>query len=133
MTVEEFKSLNASFNRPIMLAEHKPTLLLPTNRVDIFNANLKAYQGRLSSWDTYKSKKGESYAAIAKQHGISLGKLRAVNGLNKRPSRAVPQTLLVPAKGAGGSIPMASLEIPAADAAPGIGRASCRDRVCTSV
>src|SRR3546814_5920991 len=107
MTVEEFKSLNASFNRPIMLAEHKPTLLLPTNRVDIFNSNLQAYQGRLSSWDTYRSKKGESYAAIAKQHGISLGRLRAVHGLSKKQSRAVAQTLLVPAKGTRGSIQLA--------------------------
>src|SRR3546814_9740712 len=60
MTVEEFNSMNSSFNRPIMLAEHKPTLLLPTNRVDIFTDTLKSYQGRLRSWDTYKSKKGES-------------------------------------------------------------------------
>ncbi|MFW7341657.1 transglycosylase SLT domain-containing protein [Pollutimonas sp. H1-120] len=122
MSVEEFKSLNASFNRPIILAEHKPTLLLPTNRVDIFNANLQAYQGRLSSWDTYRSKKGESYAAIAKQHGISLGRLRAVNGLSKKQSRAVAQTLLVPAKGARGSIQLASLEVPDADTAPTRGK-----------
>jgi membrane-bound lytic murein transglycosylase D len=122
MSVEEFKLLNASFNRPIILGEHKPTLLLPTNRVDIFNANLQAYQGRLSSWDTYKSKPGESYAAIAKQHGISLGKLRAVNGLSKKQSRAVAQTLLVPAKGASGSIQLASLEVPETDTAPTRGR-----------
>ncbi len=122
MSVEEFKSLNASFNRPIILAEHKPTLLLPTNRVDIFNANLQAYQGRLSSWDTYRSKKGESYAAIAKQHGISLGRLRAVNGLSKKQSRAVAQTLLVPAKGTRGSIQLASLEVPDADTAPTRGK-----------
>ncbi|UYO94325.1 transglycosylase SLT domain-containing protein [Pollutimonas sp. M17] len=123
MSVEEFKLLNASFNRPIILGEHKPTLLLPTNRVDIFNANLQAYQGRLSSWDTYRSKKGESYAAIAKQHGISLGRLRAVNGLSKKQSRAVAQTLLVPAKGARGSIQLASLEVPKGDATLGRGSA----------
>src|SRR5690606_16865874 len=40
MPVDEFKALNASFNRPVFLAEHKPTLLLPTDKVDIFNANL---------------------------------------------------------------------------------------------
>src|SRR5690606_7654963 len=81
MPLDEFKALNASFNRPVILAEHNPVLLLPTNRVDIFNSNLDAYKGRLSSWDTYKSKKGESYASIAKRHGISLGTLRAVNGI----------------------------------------------------
>ena len=113
MPVEEFKALNASFNRPIILAEHKPTLLLPTNRVDIFNANLEAYKGRLSSWQTYKSKKGESYASIAKQHGIPLSTLRTVNGLSSRESRAVAQTtLLVPAKQTGGAIQLASFTPP---------------------
>lgn len=113
MPLEEFKQLNASPNRPIMLAEHNPTLLLPTNRVDIFNANLEAYKGRLSSWQTYRSKQGESYAAIAKQHGISLSTLRTVNGLGGRASRAVAQTLLVPAnKAAGGSIQLASFTPP---------------------
>ncbi len=113
MPVEEFKALNASFNRPIILAEHKPTLLLPTNRVDIFNANLEAYKGRLSSWQTYKSKRGESYAAIAKQHGISLSTLRTVNGLSSRETRAVAQTtLLVPARQTGGAIQLASFTPP---------------------
>ncbi|MCC2597004.1 transglycosylase SLT domain-containing protein [Pusillimonas sp. MFBS29] len=113
MPLEEFKALNASFNRPVILAEHNPTLLLPTDRVDIFNTNLQAYKGELSSWDTYKSKKGESYAAIAKRHGISLGTLRAANGLSKKQSRALAQTLLVPARHSRGSIQLASLEAPA--------------------
>lgn len=114
MPLDEFKSLNASYNRPVILAEHNPTLLLPADRVDIFNANLRAYQGRLSSWDTYKSKQGESYAAIAKKHGISLGTLRTVNGISKKQSKAVAQTLLIPAKEAAptGGIVLASLEQP---------------------
>lgn len=111
MSVDDFKSLNASFNRPIMLGEHNAPLLLPTNRVDIFNANLEAYRGRLSSWQTYKAKSGESYVTIAKKHGISVGQLRAVNGLNTKQTKAVAQTLLVPAEGSGG-IQLASLEIP---------------------
>jgi membrane-bound lytic murein transglycosylase D len=118
ISIDEFKSLNASFNRPVILAQHKPTLLLPANRVDIFNANLEAYKGRLSSWDTYTSKKGESYASIAKRHGISLGKLQAINGISTRSSRAVAQTLLVPAKQAGGSIQLASFQESPAETAP---------------
>ena len=122
MSVEEFKSLNASYNRPIILGEHNPTLLLPTNRVDIFNANLEAYRGNLSSWKTYKAKIGESYASIAKRHGISLSKLREINGINEKRSKAVAQTLLVPAPDASvGGIQLASLEVPddeATDTAP---------------
>lgn len=115
MPLDEFKSLNASFNRPIILAEHQTALLLPTNRVDIFNANLEAYKGKLSSWKTYKSKSGESYVTIAKQYGISVAQLRAINGLGSKATKAVAQTLLVPADGISGSIKLASLELPNSD------------------
>jgi membrane-bound lytic murein transglycosylase D len=129
MSVEDFKSLNASFNRPIMLGENNPTLLLPTNRVDIFNANLEAYKGRLSSWDTYKAKIGESYASIAKQHGISLKKLRQVNGLSGKTNRAVAQTLLVPAPDTQGGIQLASLKDSDRDDSPVIPDRRQRDIV----
>ena len=118
MSVDEFKSLNSSFNRATILAEHNPTLLLPTNRVDIFNANLEAYKGKLSSWDTYKAQTGESYAVIAKKHGISLGQLRAINGISNKRSTAIAQTLLVPADGSSGGIQLASLELPEQDSKP---------------
>jgi membrane-bound lytic murein transglycosylase D len=111
MPLDEFKLLNASFNRPIILAEHQPALLLPLNRVDIFNANLEAYKGRLSAWQTYKSKAGESYVSIAKQYGISIAQLRAINGLGSKATKAVAQTLLVPAEGLKGGIQLASLEV----------------------
>lgn len=117
MSVEDFKALNASFNTPVMLAEHQPTLLLPTDRADIFKANLEAYQGKLSSWQTYQSQRGESYASIAKKYGISLGQLRAINGLPGKSSKAVAQTLLVPAEmGGTGGIQLASLSYPSNDA-----------------
>lgn len=116
ISVEEFKALNASHNRPVIRAESS-TLLLPTNRVDIFNANLEAYKGQLSSWQTYQSKKGESYTAIAKKHGITLGQLRAINGLGKKQTRAVAQTLLVPSSGAKPGLQLASMEVPASSAA----------------
>lgn len=110
ISVEEFKSLNAAHNRPVIRPQDDIPLLLPTNRVDIFNANLQAYKGRLSSWQTYQSTKGESYTAIAKKHGISLGQLRAINGLGKKQTRAVAQTLLVPATGKPTGLQLASME-----------------------
>ncbi len=115
MPLDEFKLLNASFNRPVILAEHQTTLLLPTNKVDIFNANLAAYKGKLSEWQTYRSKSGESYLTIAKQHGISVAQLRKMNGLSKKAKLANAQTLLVPAAGAGGRIQLASLDVSADD------------------
>lgn len=98
MSVDEFKSLNASFNRPVILAEHEPTLLIPTAKIEAFKANLNNYSGKLASWNTYKAKRGESLAAIAKRHGISLNELRSVNGISARQSTALAQTLLIPSR-----------------------------------
>lgn len=113
MPLEEFKALNASFNRPIILAEHKPTLLLPTDKVDIFNANLEAHKHKLNSWTTYQAKRGESYAAIAKKFGLSLQQLRTLNGISSKSTRAVAQTLVVPQEPPRAGIQLASLEMPA--------------------
>jgi len=99
MSEDEFKSLNPAHKRPVILGEHQPVLLLPADRAELFQANLAAYQGRLSTWNTYKAKQGESYAAIAKRHGITLGQLRQINGLDQTRTRAAAQTLIVPAPG----------------------------------
>lgn len=115
MSVEDFKALNASLKQPVMLAEHQHTLLLPTDRADIFKANLEAYRGRLSSWQAYHARKGESYSAIAKKYGISLTKLREINKLGTKSTRAVAQTLLVPAPADQPGIQLASLEYPSDD------------------
>ena len=132
MSVEDFKALNASFNRPVILGEHEPTLLLPTDRADIFKANLEAYQGKLSSWQAYHARQGESYAAIAKKYGISLENLRKINGLSSKKTKAVAQTLLVPNLENGGGIQLASLEYPSNDNAvagkPSIKKASVQRR-----
>ena len=113
MSVEEFKSLNASHKKTVIPADPNEVLLLPTNRVDIFKANLQAYQGKLSNWNTYKAQQGESYESIANKHGITVAQLRQINGIGKSRSKAVAQTLLVPSEvAAQGGIRLASLDIP---------------------
>ena len=76
MPLDEFKALNPSFNRPVIRGDHAPTLLLPADRVEIFNANLTNYKGDLSAWKVYHSRRGESYASIAKRFGVSEAKPR---------------------------------------------------------
>ncbi|MBV7484279.1 LysM peptidoglycan-binding domain-containing protein [Bordetella sp. BOR01] len=111
MPLEDFKALNPSFNRPMIRGEHQPTLLLPTDRVDTFNANLLAYKGDLSSWKVYKPRRGESYASIAKRFGVSEAELRRANDISGRRKVASGSTLLVPGSGQGG-VQLASLETP---------------------
>jgi len=98
MSEDEFKSLNPSHKRPVIFGEDEP-VLLPADRVDVFQANLQAHEERLSDWEAYQTKPGESYAAIAKRHGITLAQLRRINGLGEHQSQAQAQTLLVPAPG----------------------------------
>jgi len=100
MSENEFKMLNPAYKRPVILDEHQPVLLLPADRAALFQANLAAYKGRLSDWKSYRPKQGESYAAIAKRHGITREQLLQINGLDPDRTRAVAQTLLVPAPGA---------------------------------
>lgn len=111
MSLDDFMALNASFNRPVFLAEHKPTLLLPTDRVHIFNANLAAYKAQRGNWPTYTASKGESYAAIAKKFGVSLEQLREVNGLGANSTGKAAQTLVIPSGlPAGEGVQLAALE-----------------------
>jgi len=99
MSEDEFKTLNPSYNRPVIPGALEPVLLLPADKVEVFEENLARHQGRLSTWQTYQSKRGESYATIAKRHGLTIEQLRQINGLPDNSTRAVAQTLLVPAPG----------------------------------
>jgi len=96
MSEDEFKTLNPAHKRPVIVGE---PVLLPADRAAVFQANLDAHQGRLSDWETYTAKPGESYAAIAKRHGITREQLLQINGLDRGLSRASAQALLVPAPG----------------------------------
>lgn len=104
ISVDEFVQLNPAHNRPTIKVDEEAAILLPADKADIFMANLQAYKGRLSSWTTYRSKKGESLSAIAKKFGLPVEQLRDVNGLSSRQTAARTETtLLVPA--APGSAP----------------------------
>lgn len=111
MPLDEFKALNPSFNRPLMPGEQPDKLLLPTDRVDVFNSNLERYQGRLSNWTVYQAKHGETLAAIAKRFGSTEARLRQINDLGARARIAAGQNLLIPNTEAGG-IQLASLALP---------------------
>jgi membrane-bound lytic murein transglycosylase D len=96
MPLEEFKALNPSFKRAVIRGNDEPTLLLPTDRVEIFNANLSNFKGELSSLTVYNPRRGESYAAIAKRFGIPETTLRQINGVNARQAVVAGQVLIVP-------------------------------------
>lgn len=95
MSIDEFRELNPAHNRPIIKVDDEADILLPADKADIFMANLKAYKGRLSSWTTYRSKRGESYSAIARRFGMPLEELRKINGLSRRQTATRTETTLL--------------------------------------
>src|SRR5690606_27259042 len=110
MPLEDFKALNPSYNRPIMLASHSPALHLPMDKVEVFNSNLEAYTGKLSSWQIYHPKRGQSLAAIAKSHGVTVRALREANGLSRKRTVATGDILLIPS-GASGPEPAPGIRL----------------------
>ncbi|GAA4413578.1 hypothetical protein GCM10011450_23910 [Advenella faeciporci] len=97
ISVEEFRELNPSFQRNVLLDEHASQILLPKHKVTAFKRNLKNYQGELSAWEGYTPAPGESLASIADKYGISLDKLKSLNGYGPKQSVALSsRTLMVP-------------------------------------
>lgn len=96
MSLDEFKALNPSYNRPLIRGEHTPTLLLPTEKLAVFDVNLRAFKGDLSTWKVYSSGRGETYASIAKRFGVSEPTLREANDVPVKQKVASGQSLLVP-------------------------------------
>ncbi|WP_235914834.1 transglycosylase SLT domain-containing protein [Pelistega ratti] len=98
---EEFRLLNSSNKRPVMLAQHQPRILLPKKNAEQYKKNLSKHKGDLSSWQGYTPSSNESLASIAQRHGISVDKLKSLNGYGRKQQNAVAyQTMIVP-KGTG--------------------------------
>jgi membrane-bound lytic murein transglycosylase D len=99
MPVEELVALNPGHNRPVVAAAHAPQLVLPNDRAEAFVANLERHEAPLSSWETYTFSRGDKLEKLAKEHGISVQRLKAINGLQRNGRVVVGQQLLLPQKG----------------------------------
>lgn len=99
ISLEEFTALNPANNRPVILQENADVLLLPVDKADTFRSNLEAYNEPLVSWQAYRSKKGERLDKVAPRFGLSVEKLKSINGLSPRAKLSNGQSLLVPLNG----------------------------------
>lgn len=95
---EEFIALNPGHSRPVIVQESNDLILLPSDKVETFRANLESYNKPLVNWQAYQPKKGERLDQLAPRFGLSVDKLKSVNGLN-RTNISTGQTLLVPING----------------------------------
>ncbi len=118
--VEEFIALNPAYSRPVMPTAANSPLVLPADKVQTFLANLQHHESQdkpLSAWFTHNLKKGEKLEAVAKRHGLTLVRLKQLNGINAKTKVVPGFALLLPGKDAVGHEALAA-RLPQTPAAP---------------
>ncbi len=98
ISLDEFKALNPAHNRPVINIDNSAQILIPADKVDVFNENLKNYDKALVSWQVYRAKSGETLETIAARFGVSGRALMIVNDLDT-DIIGFGETLLVPIHG----------------------------------
>jgi len=95
--LDDFKALNPSVNRPVILAAGTPQILLPWDNAEVFQGNLESYSGgRLASWTVWVAPSTLRPADAARRVGMTESDLRAVNNIPPRVVIRAGSTLLVP-------------------------------------
>lgn len=95
--LEDFKALNPSAHRPVIIASGTPQILLPWDSAKVFQRNFEGYtQGQYASWTAWTAPATMNPAEAAKRVGMSEGDLRSVNNIPPRMLIKVGSTLLVP-------------------------------------
>lgn len=95
--LDDFKSLNSSINKPVIMAAGTPQILLPWDNADVFEKNLLDFKGpRLASWTVWVAPSTVRIADAAKQVNMSESELRKVNNIPPGMLINAGSTLLVP-------------------------------------
>jgi len=97
VSVSDFKALNPSASRPVILAAGTPQILLPWDNAQTFQDNLAAFGGgRLASWTVWMAPTNLRPADAALRVGMSESELRNINGIPPRMMIRAGSSLLVP-------------------------------------
>ncbi|MBG9387168.1 transglycosylase SLT domain-containing protein [Caenimonas aquaedulcis] len=97
VSIEDFKALNPSMNRPVILAAGTPQILLPWDNAKVFERNFDAYSaGQYASWTAWSAPSTMSVAEAAKRTGMSEADLRSVNTIPPRMLIKAGSVLIVP-------------------------------------
>jgi len=95
--IEDFKALNPSAHRPVIIAAGTPQILLPWDNATVFQRNFEAYsQGQYASWTAWTAPSTMSPGEAARRTGMSETDLRGVNNIPPRMLIKAGSTLLVP-------------------------------------
>ncbi len=96
VSVDDFKALNPSAHRPVLLASGTPQILLPWDNAEIFQQNMAQHGGRLASWTAWIAPRSMKVADAAKRVGMDEDELRSVNKIPPRMLIKAGSALLVP-------------------------------------
>ncbi|GAB1387313.1 transglycosylase SLT domain-containing protein [Melaminivora sp.] len=93
----DFRALNPSLHKPVILAAGMPHILLPWDNAQVFRRNLQAYdEGQYASWTVWTVPSHMSVAAAAQRAGMSEAELRQLNGIPPRMLIKAGSALMVP-------------------------------------
>lgn len=96
MPLDEFKALNPSFNRPVILGAANPQILLPFDNAERFQYNLNTYRGGLSSWTAVTVDSRERVEALAARLNVDVDTLREINRIPKGMRLKAGSTVMIP-------------------------------------
>jgi membrane-bound lytic murein transglycosylase D len=97
VSVEDFKALNPSMKRPVVLAAGTPQILLPWDNAKIFERNFEAYNaGQYASWTAWSAPTTMSVSEAARRVGMNESDLRMVNTIPPRMLIKAGSVLIVP-------------------------------------
>lgn len=96
LPLDEFKALNPSLNKPVILAAGTPQVLLPYDNAGLFVHNLGNHKGPLASWTAWVVPRTMRPGDAARQVGMSEGNLRDINHIPPKMLVKAGSTLLVP-------------------------------------
>jgi len=96
MPLDEFKALNPSFNRPVILGASNPQILLPFDNAERFQYNLNTYRGGLSSWTAVTVENRERVESLAARLNIDPDTLREINSIPRGMRLKAGSTVMIP-------------------------------------
>jgi membrane-bound lytic murein transglycosylase D len=96
VSLSDFRALNPSASKPVLLAAGTASILLPWDNAEVFQANLEAFgDGRLASWTAWIAPTTLKPADAASRVNMSESELREVNNIQGRMLIKAGSTLLV--------------------------------------
>jgi membrane-bound lytic murein transglycosylase D len=97
LSVDEFKSLNPQFNRPVITGGERTKILLPQANAEKFHLNLAQWGRALSTWTTHKiTSAKENIASLAAKFGTTPEVIRQANNIPAKAHPKAGSTILVP-------------------------------------